>query len=143
VLLAGKSLTSAPHDRRRSHVGYYLVDRGCALLEQEIRYRGRWGERILKSILRHPTITYLGTLAAMTALILVPFLLYACFSGASVLGLILIGLLLVVPISDFGLSALNLDVTALFKPNRLPKMNTAAGVPEIGRTFVVVPTIFS
>src|SRR6185369_6304740 len=143
VSLASKSMTSAPHDRRRSHVGYYLVDRGCRLLEQELHYRGRWGERILKSILRHPTTAYLGTLAVMTTLILVSFLLYAHFEGASVFGLIAIGVLLIVPISDFSLSALNLDVTVLFKPLRLPKMNTAAGVPEIGRTFVVIPTIFS
>jgi cyclic beta-1,2-glucan synthetase len=141
--LARRSQHSASDDRRRAHVGYYLVDRGRAQLEEEVRYRARWSERFFRSALGHPTGSYLGTLAVATALFLAPFLLYAFFSGASTLALIAIGLLLIVPISDFVLSVLNLNVTVLFKPNPLPKMSTASGIPEAGRTFVVIPTIFT
>ncbi|HLF82643.1 MAG TPA: carbohydrate-binding protein, partial [Blastocatellia bacterium] len=141
--LARRSQQSASDDRRRAHVGYYLVDRGRAQLEEEVHYRARLSERLFRSVLRHPTGSYLGTLAVMTALFLAPFLLYAWFSGASPLVLIAIALVLIVPISDFVLSALNLDVTVLFKPNPLPKMNTVSGIPEAGRTFVVIPTIFT
>jgi cyclic beta-1,2-glucan synthetase len=79
----------------------------------------------------------------MTVLFLAPLLSYAFVSGASVVGLIGIALLLIVPISDFALSALNLDVTALFKPKPLPKMNMTSGIPEAGRTIIVIPSIFS
>lgn len=57
--------------------------------------------------------------------------------------MVFIALLLVVPASDLALSALNLDVTFLLKPNTPPKMDTSKGIPESARTFVVVPTIFS
>jgi cyclic beta-1,2-glucan glucanotransferase len=141
--LARKSPNSAAGDRRTAHVGYYLIDRGRAHLEEEVRYRARWSERFSRSVLRHPTRSYLGTLAVMTAALLVPFLLYSLSSGAPPVALIAIGLLLLVPVSDFVLSALNLDVTIRFKPNALPKMSTAAGIPETGRTFLVIPTIFN
>ena len=141
--MAQGSHQSAPDDRRRAHVGYYLVDRGRVRLEKEVNYRARPFERVYWGILRHPTASYLGTLAVMTALFLAPFLVYAFFSGASPLALVAIALLLIVPASDFVLSALNLDVTVLFKPNPLPKMNTTLGVPDEGRTFVVIPTILT
>ncbi|HSE38567.1 MAG TPA: carbohydrate-binding protein, partial [Blastocatellia bacterium] len=141
--LARRSHQSVEDDRRRAHVGYYLVDRGRAQLEAEVSCRPRLLERFFRSVLRHPTLSYLGTLAVMTALVLAPFILYAVFAGASPLGVVAIALLLIVPVSDFVLTALNLDVTVVFKPKPLPKMNTASGIPGEGRTFVVIPTIFT
>ncbi|HZM91203.1 MAG TPA: carbohydrate-binding protein, partial [Blastocatellia bacterium] len=141
--LALASCQSSVSDRRRAHVGYYLVDRGRAQLEAEVGYRARLSERFLKSILRHPTGSYLGTTAVMTALFITSFLLYASISGAPPATLIALALLLIVPISDFVLAAINLDVTAFFKPKRLPKMSTASGVPDTGCTLVVIPTIFT
>ena len=141
--LARRSYESAESDRRGAHVGYYLVDRGRAQLEAEVNYRAPLSERFSRGLLRHPTVSYLGTLTVMTAVVLVPLLVYALFSGASPLALVAIALLLTVPISDFVLTALNLDVTVLFKPRPLPKMNTASEIPSEGRTFVVIPTIFN
>jgi cyclic beta-1,2-glucan synthetase len=141
--LARQSANRTADDPRSAHVGYYLIDRGRAQLEEDVHYRARWSERFSRSVLRHPTRAYLGSLAVMTGLLLVPFLWYPRSFGASPLALISIGLLLIVPVSDFVLSALNLDVTVRFKPKRLPKMNTAAGIPSAGRTFLVIPTIFS
>jgi hypothetical protein len=56
---------------------------------------------------------------------------------------IAIAVLMIVPVSDFVLTAINLDVTVLFKPNTLPKMNTQSGISDAGRTFIVIPTIFN
>ncbi len=143
IALAGQSQQSAPDDDRRGHVGYYLIDRGRAQLEADLHYRPRLSERLFRSVLRHPTASYLGTFTGMTALFLAPFLLYASGSGAPPVALITIALLLIVPVSDLVLSSLNLDVTLLFKPNPLPKMNMASGTPDVARTFVVMPTIFT
>jgi cyclic beta-1,2-glucan synthetase len=143
LTLAAQAEDSASDDRRRAHVGYYLIDRGRAQLEEAVHYRAGWSERIFRSVLKHPTGAYLGTFAVMTGLFLAPFLLYAFLSGATPPALIAISLLLIVPVSDLVLSALNLDVTILFKPNPLPKMNTVSGTPETARTFVVIPTIFT
>ncbi len=143
VELARQSQQSASEDRRRAHVGYYLVDRGRPELEKEICYSAPLSARVSRSVVGHPTASYLGAFAVMTVLLLAPFLSYALVFGASPLALIAIALLLTVPVSDFVLSALNLDVTALFKPKPLPKMNVTSGIPEAGRTIVVVPSIFT
>jgi cyclic beta-1,2-glucan synthetase len=143
VTLARQAHSPASDDHRREHVGYYLIDQGRAQLEQAFRYRPRLRERFFRGVLRHPTGSYLGALAVLTASILAPFLSYAFDYGASPAALIAIALLLIVPVSDLVLSALNFDVTVLFKPNPLPKMNASSGIPETARTFVVIPTIFT
>lgn len=143
LALAGRPPGPASDDNRTQHVGYYLIDRGRAQLEQKVRYRMRLRERIFRGVLRHPTGSYLGTLTVLTIVILAPFLLYSFVSGASQTALVAIALLLLIPISDLVLSALNLDITVLFKPNPLPKMNASSVIPETARTFVVIPTIFS
>ena len=143
IALATGSSHSAPDDHRGSHVGYYLIDKGLAELEGQIHYRARLRERLARFIFSHPTGTYLGAVAVLTALILAPLLLSAFVSGATPLALVFIALLVLVPASDLALSALNLDVTFLLKPNTPPKMDTSKSIPESARTFVVVPTIFS
>src|SRR5207244_10328312 len=82
VALAGQSVNPASDDHRNEHVGYYLIDRGRAQLEERAHYRMRLRERILRGVLKHPTASYLGTLSALTIAILAPFLLYASVSGA-------------------------------------------------------------
>ena len=141
--LAKKSHARRPGEPRRSHVGFYLVDGGRAELDRDTGFRGRLYERFLRSALRHPTAAYLGSFAVLTTLILGLVGTYAHVSGASPGALIAIALLLVVPVSDLALTVLNLDVAVLFKPRPLPRMNTAAGVPENARTFVVIPAILS
>lgn len=143
VALAAKALGAAPGDPRRAHVGYYLIDRGRPEMERDVGFRRRLAERFFHAGLNHPTAAYFGSIALLTCAILGLFLSYAWGWGASDASLIGIALLLVVPVSDLVLSALNLDVTVLFKPRPLPKINTTAGIPETGRTFVVTPTILT
>ncbi|HWO01644.1 MAG TPA: carbohydrate-binding protein, partial [Blastocatellia bacterium] len=143
VELATKAHSAATDDLRSGHVGYYLIGSGWPEMEREIGFRWRLHERFLRAVLNHPTAAYLGSLAVVTFLILGLFLSYSRASGASGLSLIAIALLLLGPVSDLALSALNLDITILYKPRPLPKMNTTEGIPEAARTFVVTPTILS
>lgn len=143
VALAGQTPNSSSDDHRREHVGYYLIDRGRGQLEARVHYRMRLRERILRAVLKHPTTSYLAALSAVTIAILAPILLYALVSGAPPMALIGIALLVVIPASDLALSALNLDITIIFKPNPLPKMNSTSGIPETALTFVVIPTLFT
>ena len=47
----------------RTHVGYYLVDRGEAALEKAFGFRPNARERILDWILAHPLTVYFGSIA--------------------------------------------------------------------------------
>src|SRR5206468_8234676 len=64
-------------------------------------------------------------------------------SHASWTLLIVTALLALIPASDLAVSILNWDVTHLFSPQLVPRMETASGIPEDACTLVVVPTIFS
>jgi cyclic beta-1,2-glucan synthetase len=143
VKLAATSHDTQPQDTRRAHIGYYLIDDGIPELEKEFNYSPRLSEKITRAIFRHPTLVYLGTLAILTILITGAFLYYAFRSGASPLMLFLCALVVLIPSSDLALSVLNWDVTRIFHPRVLPRMDMKKGIPETARTFVVIPTLFT
>ncbi|MDQ2855495.1 MAG: DUF3131 domain-containing protein, partial [Acidobacteriota bacterium] len=130
-------------DKFKSHVGYYLSDKGLSLLEGAFHYRPHLVEKLRRWVLRHPTFVYLGTLVLLTAVI-VGFLATVLYRTGGAWPLIIaMTLLALLPASDLALSVLNFDITHLFEPRVLPRMNTSAGVPAEARTMVVIPTIFS
>ena len=61
---AGRSV-----ERRRTHVGYYLVDRGLSELRMAIGYRPAVAERLRNFVLRHATALYLSGIELGTFLI--------------------------------------------------------------------------
>jgi cyclic beta-1,2-glucan synthetase len=137
VDLAAQSKQEGPE----KHVGYYLIDAGLTHLENNFGYQPRTVERFRRFLLRHPTATYLGTLAFLTLLIM-SFVLYFMYSyGAGWRFLILTALLALIPAADLALTVLNWDLTHFFRPHLLPRMDTTRGIPEDAATFVVVPTI--
>jgi cyclic beta-1,2-glucan synthetase len=142
-LAARTQPTPSQEDTRQAHVGYYLIDDGALELEKEFNYRQHLTEKLTRAIFRHPTLVYLGTLAFITALIASAFLYYAYRSGSPPLIIIACALLVIIPASDLALGVLNWDVTRVFHPRVLPRMDTSKGIPEDARTFVVIPTLFT
>ncbi len=143
VKIAAKAAEEGENSGPETHVGYYLVDDGLGQLEAAFGYRPRLPESFRRACLRHPTLAYLGTLTLLTALIIAVLLFSMYFVGASWPLLAATFLLAVIPASDLALSILNWDVTHLFPPRLLPRMNTSAGIGETACTMVVIPTLFS
>ena len=143
IELAARARVAQSQDMRRAHVGYFLIDDGVLELEKEFNYRPRLDEKLTRAIFRHPTLVYLGTLIVITALITSAFLYYARAAGATPLLMIACALLVIIPASDLALGILNWDVTRVFHPRVLPRMDTSKGIPETARTFVVIPTLFT
>ena len=112
-------------------------------MEAKFGYRPRWGESFTRWCFQHPTLAYLGTLFLLTALIVASLSLRMYRHGGSTAIVVVTILLALIPASDIALSILNWDVTNLFNPRLLPRMNTVKGVGAAGRTMVVIPTIFS
>ncbi|MGI8734706.1 MAG: GH36-type glycosyl hydrolase domain-containing protein [Pyrinomonadaceae bacterium] len=143
VELAAQSAVNSGTSTRRSHVGYYLIDAGLSQLEAAFGYRPRLGERLRRWCYQHPTLAYLGTLSLLTTLIVATLLLGMYQAGADAALLVATILLALIPASDIALSILNWDVTHLFQPRLLPRMNTVDGIGAAGKTMVVIPTIVS
>ncbi|PYS94298.1 MAG: hypothetical protein DMF64_01530 [Acidobacteria bacterium] len=141
VRMATQATESA--DGLHAHVGYYLIDDGCAELEKNFAYRARPRERLRQAMLAHPTLFYLGTLALLASFIVAALVAIAYHAGASFGLLTAFVMLSLIPASDLALSILNWDVTHLLGPRLLPSMESKDGIPADAATMVVVPTLFT
>src|SRR6266446_6779789 len=130
-------------DTSRAHVGYSLVGEGLLRLESEVGYRPRLSEQILRAVERHPALAYLGTFTAVTALIVGVTVVALLQAGAGFIISAIAALLMLIPASELALSVLNWDVTHVFEPRLLPKIDLSKGIPLEARTMVVVPVIFN
>ena len=122
---------------RRSHVGYYLVDRGRRLLESRINYRPLLLQQISQAILDWPEVFYLVGIELLT-LAAIAFIL----SGLGVtVPLIPALLLLLLPATEAGMGVMNRLVAIFLPPRPLPKLDLSSGIPPDCTTMVAVPTL--
>jgi cyclic beta-1,2-glucan synthetase len=127
----------------RAHVGFFLIGDGLEQLESETAYRPRVSERLRRVIQRHATLAYLGTLTILTMLIVGVIVTATYHRQANFLVIVIAMLVSLIPASDLALSVLNWDVTHIFEPRLLPKIDLSTAVPPEARTMVVVPVIFN
>src|ERR1051326_7017541 len=141
--LPQRAATGRAQDIPSTHVGYFLIGDGLGRLESEVGYRPRLNERILRAVKRHATPVYLGTLATLIALIVGVAMVAVLHNGGGVLITAVAAVLTLIPASELALSILNWDVTHVFEPRLLPKMDLSKGIPADARTVIVVPVIFN
>jgi cyclic beta-1,2-glucan synthetase len=128
---------------RATHVGYYLLDVGRALLEDQVGYRVPARERLRRWIFDHPTLVYLGSIGLFTLIILLGGMGYARDAGATFLQWTATGLLFLIPALTVSVSLVNWMVTLAFPPRVLPKMDFEDGIPAERKTMVVVPSLLT
>ena len=125
----------------RDHVGYFLVDRGRRELGAAFGYRPGWGERLFEGVLDHPSLVYFGSIAVMLAGLMVLSLGFGLGPLAASWWLLLVGLSLLVPLSDLAVGLVNHLVTLLLPPRVLPKLDFKEGIPPEHATFIVIPSM--
>lgn len=128
---------------RRTDPGYYLISRGRPEFEEELGYRLKFRKKLLRSYMRTALPGYLGTIAAVTALVIALPLLHEREAGMSALGLVVLGILAAFPASDLAIALINRAVTDWLGPRTLPRLELKSGVPEHLRTLVVMPTLLT
>ena len=139
VTLATHAQREASGDERSSHVGYWLIGKGRAELARLLECRESRRYRTLEWIYGHPTAVYAFGIGGFSALI---FFLIAAFGpvGLSLPVRLGLALLLLIPVSQLAIEAVNYLVTRLLPPRPLPKMDFEdSGIPDAFRTLVVVP----
>ncbi len=126
---------------RCSHIGYYLLGEGTALLHQRVGYTPPFRERISSILRRYPDEFYLTTMLLVTL---------AMMSGVVLLlidpqvspGLTLFSMLaLVLPCSQAAVQITNYFTISLLRPQILPKLDLSEGVPDDCITLVAVPSL--
>ncbi|HEY9512648.1 MAG TPA: glycosyltransferase family 2 protein, partial [Rhodanobacter sp.] len=121
------------------HVGYYLIDRGCGLLEQRLGVRPPLGVRWRRRAERTPLPIYLGLLAVLTFAFATPLLQAVARDGMLGWAWYLLAVPVALLASQLGLSLLNWFATLSVAPELLPRMDYSGGIPTSARTLVVVP----
>ena len=127
---------------RESHVGHYLIGQGRSQLESRLEHRVGLRRRITRQIFRRPTPAYLLPIVLITLVLQAVALWYAARQGGGVWILLIVFALSSIPASDLAIAAVNRAIARLVRPRRLPRLDLERGVPEHGRTMVVIPTLF-
>src|ERR1700689_2230122 len=132
-----------PPDDRRADPGYYLISRGRWEFERELDFHIPWRRWLLRLYVRAAVPGYLGTIAILTAIILVFPLHHAYVLGLHRGYLVLLGMLAAIPASDLAIALINRAVTDLLGPRTLARLEFKEGVPTDLRTVVAVPTLLT
>jgi len=126
---------------RRAHIGYYLVDDGRRLLEQQLEYTPPPREWIHRWAILHPNAIYFGGIAVFTLTALA--IVLEVTHPVTLASRIAVTLLTLLPANEIGISMINQLVTLLMPPRTLPKLEMRkSGIPPEYATAVVVPTLF-
>ena len=143
IQLAKEGAASKGADDRTAHVGYYLIDKGLAQLEETAKLRRSPFETLCRVSRRFPLLLYVGAITLFTAIITMSFLATAQSDGLSGWVLGLIGILSVVGASHLAIALVNWLATLLVKPKPLPRLDFSEGIPPESSTLVVVPTMLT
>jgi cellobiose phosphorylase len=130
-------------DARRTHVGYYLIDRGLRELERAARYRRPAADTVRTAIGRFPLLAYLGTIAVVTAAI--SGYLWAIAQADGLVGwrLAPVAVIAVLATSQLAVALVNWLATLLVTPSAIPRMDFSSGIPPSSSALVVVPTMLT
>ncbi|MFZ3089406.1 MAG: glucoamylase family protein, partial [Nitrospirota bacterium] len=128
-------------DDRPAHVGFYLIDKGLAQLEQLAEVRLSFSDALRKLSSRFPLLLYVGTILLMTTIFSGSLLAKAHAVGLNGWALGLIGTLSLLCASQLAVALVNWLVTLLATPHPLPRMDFSKGIPPELRTLVAVPTM--
>ena len=143
IQLAGNEASGKGTADRSAHVGYYLVGKGFEQIEKETKINLPIGERVRKSVLRLPLLSYLGTIIIITGIIGGCLTVRAYADGIHDKWLIIIGILDVLCASHLTVTLVNWVTTLFVHPQFLPRMDFTGGIPDEYRSLVVIPAMLS
>lgn len=143
IELARSATATADAVPRTGHVGYYLLDRGRRALEARLGYQPPLGARLSAWCRARPTAIYLGSIAALTVVLLGIALAYARLMDATTGQAVVVALVALIPASAIAVSVVDWAVTMLLPPYFLPKLDLSDGIPDDLRTLVVIPALLT
>ncbi|HJT50361.1 MAG TPA: glucoamylase family protein, partial [Nitrosospira sp.] len=143
ALRLAREAAARSENEARSHVGFYLVDRGLADLEKAVNLDLSLRERVLRATGKHPLFYYLGVIALITVGLTGTLLFKAQDEGAGAWLLVVVGILSLLATSQLAMALVNWMSPLLVKPHLLPRMDFSEGIPSAFQTLVVVPTMLT
>ncbi|MBE0546043.1 MAG: cyclic beta 1-2 glucan synthetase [Verrucomicrobia bacterium] len=143
IQLAETSAREKGIQDRAAHVGFYLVDKGLAVLERAAEMRQPWQSAIERCIQHFPLAFYAGGVLLLTALGTFGLIQPARALGVEGWKLIFFTLVFLLCSSQLAVALMNWLSTFLVKPRLLPRLDYSKGIAPECRTMVVVPTMLT
>ncbi len=143
VQLAADSTRRGGDDEREGHVGFYLIDKGRAVLERAAKARWPWRTRLEQGIQRLPMAFYAGGIALLTLAASGEWLLQAQIRNTHGWTLVFLTAVFAVCASQLAVALMNWLCTLLVLPRLLPRLDYTSGIAAECRTMVVVPTMLT
>lgn len=143
INMAKSNAEQTDPDAKRSHVGYYLIDKGLKSLETETQTHVSLMQSLKRIVLQFPLFLYLGSVTFLAALF--SWIVLTGIQSVSLpyrLPAILIVLALL-STSHLSIALVNWLATVLAVPYPLPCMDCSEGIPENAVTLVVTPTMLT
>jgi cyclic beta-1,2-glucan synthetase len=145
LLLAQQAQTRTYRDPRsklrQSHIGYYLIGEGRALLCQKVGFKPNFVESLRAQLRRHPDEFFLPGIAILTFAIITGILLLLTLPNSPPALLLLSTLILLVPCSQSAVQLVHFLVGALLPAEILPKLDYSEEIPADCVTLVAIPTL--
>jgi len=126
---------------RESHIGYYLIDDGSAILCQRVGFLPHFNERFRTFLRNHPDEFLLVGIAVLTCAILTSFLWLLTPVTTAPIFLVISMLILLLPSSQAAVQVMNYLTTNLLPATSLPKLDLSEGIPDDCVTLVAIPTL--
>ena len=123
-------------DKKKSHIGYYFIDKGISELKRELEIK----TSILENSKTREKL-YIGTILILTSLI--SLFTAVCLYNKSdlIISSILFLLFSFIPISEIIIKTLQYILSKIVKPKLIPKLDFTKGIPKENSTMVIMPTI--
>ncbi len=125
------------------HVGHFLIGDGRGDLEKALNYTPPLHISFTRFLTHHALITYLGSFALISFLLLGYICLISEWAEASAALLITTLIIALLPVSELASSLVQYLISRWVVPRPLPKLSIEGPVPADLKTLVVVHTIFS
>ncbi len=129
-------------EARGAHIGHHLIGAGRRQFETSIAWQPDIRQKFRRLFFAYATVGYLGSIAALTALLVAATVMFAWEHGWRGTTLAVVALLAVVPLSELTIQVLQRLISQLIPPRRLPRLELDS-VPASARTMVIVPTLFA
>lgn len=123
-------------EKRKSHVGYYLIDDGVDELNEKLELRTR-----NKKTTKFYSRLYIAILVILPLYFSFCLSIFAYLKYRNVFLAIVLAIVGYMPISEILIRVVNYVLSKCKKPEILPKMDFQKNLPKEASTFVVIPTI--
>ena len=123
-------------DKKKSHVGYYIVDKGLLELKKELNIK----ESSFSNSEKKEKI-YIGTIITLTSILILLITLAFFNTTKYTIGSILFLIFSFIPISEIVIKVIQYILSKTVSPMLIPKLDFKDGIPKEYSTMVIVPTI--